>query len=199
MRYIGVLVWCTADCSSVKISSSGPQTTAQRTCCSILLFQTSLCKHLPISGGKFAAISCKAKCLRSLHRLFLLAQRSFVGCACFGALSFKVAEVQVCTFCSLWLWGAFHTPSSSSPFPGHFPCTFTFLGYALLCLLPQLPTPHPPSSFFFFLLLDLIALSSQRVCLLWVKSGNWTSLIMLCFSHPLLPTSLPPLHPWPVS
>ena len=39
----------TADCSklaSVEFSSLGPQTTAQRTYCSILLFQTSLCNHL---------------------------------------------------------------------------------------------------------------------------------------------------------
>ena len=38
----------TADCSklaSVEISSQGPQTTAQRTYCSILSFQTSLCTH----------------------------------------------------------------------------------------------------------------------------------------------------------
>ena len=55
-----------ADCSklaSVEISSLGPQTTASsKKYYSIILFQTSLCKHfvscLPISSGKFAAISC---------------------------------------------------------------------------------------------------------------------------------------------
>ena len=43
------VVTCTADCNKlalVPISSLGPLTTAQRTICSILMFQTSLCKHL---------------------------------------------------------------------------------------------------------------------------------------------------------